>query len=176
MKVFVAIALLLPALAVAQEVNMFEVLGHPEWQIRALPAATENLQCYIWGQCQVIEITIVIHNWSFNFVSYHFLLPQRNIPSTSANKRTLKAATPLLQRKQRPTGGPGSQFRACAWSFLTALKQDPQVAQSAPTVSADRSREQSSTISTLCWQTKYCCWRMVWEWHIIPLGDYAIQQ
>ena len=143
MKVFVAIALLLPALAVAQEVNMFEVLGHPEWQIRALPAATENLQCYIWGQCQVIEITIVIHNWSFNFVSYHFLLPQRNIPSTSANKRTLKAATLLLIRATwlRQTGGPGSQLRACAWSLLTALKQDPQVAQSAPTVSADRSRE-----------------------------------
>ena len=130
MKVFVAIALLLPALAVAQEVNMFEVLGHPEWQMRGLrvqPDATENLQCYIWGQCQVIEISIVIHNRSCNFVSYHFLLPQRNIPLTSANKRTLKAATPLLQRKQRPTGGPGSQFRACAWSLLTALKQDPQV-------------------------------------------------
>ena len=143
MKVFVAIALLLPALAVAQEVNMFEVLGHPEWQIRALPAATENLQCYIWGQCQVIEITIVIHNWSFNFVSYYFLLPKRNIPSTSANKRMLKAATLLLIRATwlRQTGGPGSQLRACAWSLLTALKQDPQVAQSAPTVSADRSRE-----------------------------------
>ena len=78
MKVFVGLALLLPAFAVAAEVTFFDLFPFfecPADRFSNRPALTnlfcfkvqletrdggemdisENHQCYVWGQCQVIE-------------------------------------------------------------------------------------------------------------------------
>ena len=83
MKVFVGLTLLLPAFAVAAEVIVFDLFHSLEWQtvVEILDRfsnrqahinlfclkvqlemrdggemdISENHQCYVWGQCQVIE-------------------------------------------------------------------------------------------------------------------------
>ena len=116
---------------------------------------SERRQCYVYGQCQVMNISwcdlqhakFMLHALIglFIWLDINVMYPHRNTPLTSACKKMLKNATHSAARWTGATGGPGSRICHSAWLFKTAQDQECPVIPSALIASAGRNCENTFT-------------------------------